>query len=96
MKKTIRSQVLDFVQKKGFARRWEIVKFIKEELHGTDFDPIRDRGYFSTAFRKNSRLWDHGTYAYKMTPNPGYFMKPSKNDKRYLTQNLKKEYYVIS
>ena len=94
MKKTIRSQVMDFVEKKGFARRCDIVKFIREEVQRKSFDPVRDRGYYSCAFLHQSHCWDHGTYTYKMKSNPGYFMHPSKNDSRYLVQNLQKEYYV--
>lgn len=96
MKKTIRSKVMDFVQRKGFVRRCDIVKFIREEVQGKSFDPVRDRGYYSCAFLHQSHCWDHGTYAYKMKPNPGYFMRPSKNDPRYLVQNLEKEYYVTT
>lgn len=94
MKKTIRSQVMDFVQRKGFARRCDIVKFIREEVQGKSFDPVRDRGYYSSAFLHQSRYWNNGIYTYKIEQNPGYFMRPSKKDSRYLVQNLQKEYYV--
>ena len=94
MIKTIRSQIMDFVQKNGPIRRKEIIKFLREEIRGKSFDPVRDRGYYSCAFLHRSRNWNNGIYCYKLETNPGYFMRPSKNDSRYLAQNSKKEYYV--
>jgi hypothetical protein len=95
MKKTIRSRVMDFVEKQGFVRRRDIVKFIRENLQGKRFDPVRDRGYYSTAFLHQSHRWEHGIYTYTMKSNPGYFMRPSKNDSRYFVQNAQKKYCVV-
>ena len=94
MKKTVRSQIMDFVERKKFARRRDIVKFIREEIQHTDYDPVRDRGYYSCHLRKKSRTYVPGGWKNTYKWNPGYLMKPSKNDPRYLVQNLEKEYYV--
>ena len=52
MKKTIKNQILDFVEKNGPTRRCEIIKKIRE-IQGLSFSPVRDRGYYSSALADN-------------------------------------------
>lgn len=82
---SMKSLVMNFVQSRGEAKRSEIVEFIKE-VKGEPFDPIRDRGYWSTSFvtgiDRIRRDDSHNTYTSK-----GYFMKPSKMEPRFLIQD---------
>ena len=82
MKKTIKSQIFDFVAKKGTATRKDIAKFYVEEIKGRKFDPIIDKnimcGSLSTP---NGRL-------------PGYLRFAAGKDRRYLAKLVRNEYFV--
>ncbi len=83
MKKTIKSQVLDFVQANGGKmRRTDIIRFVVEKIHKSHYNPIRDRGEYCGAFQVN--------YLGK----GAYFLKPSKNDPRYLTKESDGYYHL--
>lgn len=79
--KTIRSKVMDYVEKNGPVSRMKIVKFVREACQGKLYIPSLHRGYYSSRFQKNVYTGD--------------FMKPTKHDSRYFQQNKKKEYYVV-
>ena len=93
---TKRSQLLDFVQKNGPMRRTDIVKYLREVIQGKTFDRVRDRGYWSTGFRKKSREWDWPTRSYVMKPNAGFLLHETKSDKRRLTQDPKTKLYSVT
>lgn len=90
---TMKSLVMNFVQSRGSARRKDIIQFICE-CKGRKFDPGRDRGFWSTAFSTNE--YRNSNY-YGSWNNPktrpttytgiGYFMKPSRVEKRFLVQD---------
>lgn len=89
---TMKSLVMNFVQSRGTARRKDIIQFI-HECKGMKFDPIRDRGYWSTAFStytyRNRNYYGAWNSAKKVKTYTGlgYFMKPSKVEKRFLVQD---------
>lgn len=89
---TMKTLVMNFVQSRGTARRKDIVKFICE-CKGETFDQVRDRGYWSTAFStaifrnpSYNGVWNNSKKVYTFT-GLGYFMKPSKVEKRFLVQD---------
>ena len=89
---TIKTLVMNFVQSRGTARRKDIVQFI-HECKGETFNPVRDRGFLSTAFSTRtyrnlsySGIWNNAKKVYTFT-GTGYFMKPSKVEKRFLVQD---------
>lgn len=89
---TMKTLVMNFVQSRGYARRKDIVKFI-HEVKGLEFNPVRDRGYWSTAFVSGicklnySNYWTKCREGKPTYTSTGYFCRPSKNEKRYLVQD---------
>ena len=80
-KKTIKSQLLDFVQANGGAmHRAEIVKYYIEEIRHWHYNPIKNRGNLCSAFQY------HGS--------PAYITHPSKNDPRYLEKRRDGLYHL--
>jgi len=86
MNVTLKTLVMNFVQSRESATRTEIIQFI-HEVRGINFDKIRDRGNYSTAFLKKSYFHNHKEPV-------GYFLRPSKSEPRYLIQNENKSYSV--
>ena len=86
MNVTLKTLVMNFVQSRGSATRTEIIQFI-HEVRGINFDKVRDRGNYSSAFLKKS-------YFYSDRTPVGYFLRPSKNEPRHLIQNENKSYSV--
>ena len=83
MKKTIKSQIMDFVSEKGSATRQEIAKFYVEQIKGRKFDPIIDRNRMC------------GSLTAADTRTPGYLMVAAGKDRRYLIRNRRNEYCVV-
>ncbi len=53
---TKKQLIVDYVAMKGGASYSEIIKYIYEHNHGKDtFDPVENRGYYSSAFSKMCR-----------------------------------------
>lgn len=90
MNVTMKTLVMNFVQSRGNARRKDIVKFI-HECKGMRYIAFINRGYWSTAFVTSScRIGykDRNPDDYQGNyTRCGYFMKPSKVEKRYLVQD---------
>jgi hypothetical protein len=84
MKKTIKSQLIDFVQANGPTTRRDIIKYLRETIQGKDFDPVRDRGYYCVPF--------YATIG-PFSTRQGYMTHPSKCDRRYL-KKIEKGLYV--
>ena len=85
-----RTAILNYVEANGPMRRREIQKFIKVDLNGQTYDPIRDRGYYCHAF------WDRSCYCRRIgLPNYGPILtSPRDYDKRFLKKNDAGLYYV--
>jgi len=97
MKKTIRSKIMDFVENFGPIRRTDIVKYLRVFIQGKDFDPKRDRGYYSEHFRDRSVEWGgwiSGIGPQPVQRNTGYLRHPAKNDPRYLEKQKDGKYAV--
>lgn len=89
----MKTLVMNFVQSRGSARRKDIIQFI-HECKGLKFVPNRDRGYWSTAFSTNkyrnsnyNRSWNNPKHKQETYTGTGYFMKPSRVEKRFLVQD---------
>ncbi len=86
-----RTKILNYVQAHGPMTRTEIQKFIKVDLNGhSDFNPVKDRGYYCDAF------WA-GSYYYLMgRPNwTPLLTAPRSYDRRYLAKNADGLYEVL-
>ena len=94
-KKSIRSQLMDVVECMGPIRRTDIIKYLRIVIQGKSYDPIRDRGYYSVAFRKLSHKWSSEKRKYVLVEHTGYLMHPVKNDNRYFVQLANKKYKVV-
>ena len=79
---TKKTAIMNFVQARGgTVRRKEIVQFISE-LNGTPYDPVKSRGYYSSALCPTS-YW-----------SGGYLFTPNKNEPRYLVRQSRGVYKV--
>lgn len=89
--KSIKSQVLDFVQENGPMKRTEIIEFIINTFHPErgGYQPTRDRGYYCNPFYTS--IWN----VKKRTWTAPYFLRSSKEDRRYL-QQYKGKYSVVT
>jgi len=82
-KKTIKSQLLDFVAANGGAmHRAAIVKYYIEEIRHWHYNPIRNRGNLCSAFQ------------YHIGSGGAYITRPSKNDPRYLEKQTDGLYHL--
>lgn len=76
MKKTLKTQVLDFIQSLNRpVTRGEIIQFYQEKIMHHKYNPVEDRGLLS--FQLNSGT-DHIL--------PGDFRRPTASDNRYLVR----------
>ena len=94
MKKTIRSQIMDFVQAAGQCTRSQIVEFLRVYIQGKTYDKVRDRGYYSCAFWDRHTEWPHYD-ARRVKRNFGYLLHPMPNDGRYLEKDAAKHIYRV-
>ena len=78
MKKTIKTKLIEFVIANGPVRRCDIIKHLRTAIQGMDYNPKRDRGYYSDAL-SSSRGFDGF--------RNNYLMRPTKSDHRYLKKN---------
>ena len=78
-KTTIRCKLMDWMQKKKVAKRWEIIEKIRE-IQGHDFNLTRDRGYYACALQGSIEDELHQSCCL------GYLRRPTKNDTRYLSK----------
>lgn len=89
---TKREQIMDFVEDQcnGEAYRKDIIKFIVE-TNGMKYDPIRHRGYYSSAFCDKYGVagrYDYSRRNHKVSHSVGYLLVPSyRGDCRYLCKN---------
>lgn len=89
----MKTLVMNFVQSRGTARRKDIIQFI-HECKGEKFNPVVARGHWSTAFSTNkyrnsnyNRSWNNPKKRQTTYTGIGYFMKPSRVEKRFLVQD---------
>ena len=83
MTQTIKSRVFDFIESNGGKlRRTEIVRFVVEQIHNRPYNPIRDRGEYCGAFQVQRNY------------GGAYFLRPSKNDPRYLRKESDGLYHL--
>ena len=84
---TIRSQILDYVATYGPCTRTSILKFLLPLVKGRPYNRATDRGWYSAAFQSvpgyNSSV-------------PGYLMRPTRNDNRYLRKDKRHLYSVVT
>jgi hypothetical protein len=83
--KTIKAQILDFVESKGVATRRDIVRFYVEYIKGRTFDRIKDRNVLTIALGNPGPSYERR----------GYLRRPGKNDPRHLIKNGYNSYSVI-
>jgi hypothetical protein len=103
MKKTIKSQILDFIQFEcgGRATRKQILTFILK-LKGINEKPdaatLREfRGYYASYFSDPS--WGGNSWGFynkaAAKPNPGgLLMKPTESDKRFIIRKSRGNYVL--
>ncbi len=96
MARTIRSQVMDFVENNGPTRRIDIIAEIRR-IQGRSFDPKRDRGYYSSSFSADTTSFYYHSYDMPNSAHPvkpGQFRRPTKNDPRYLVKTADGKYTI--
>lgn len=82
--KSIRAQVMDFVEANGPMKRTKIIEFLVNTFapERGPYNPTRDRGYYCGPF------YEYG--------NRSYFRFPTRNDERYLIQTADGKYKVTT
>ncbi len=87
--KTIKSQILDFVESKGTVTRNDIVRFYVESIKGRIFDHKKDRNVLTIALATPGPEWPKWD-------TRGYLRKPGRGDSRRLHKIGYNTYTVVS
>lgn len=86
--KTLKALALDFVEENGPCTSTEIRRFMFETSNpDKTFDPVRDRGWYSSYFSAAGH--------YRRTPIEARFNVPSKDDYRVLEKKDNGTYFVV-
>ena len=91
---TIRSQILDYVTAYGPCTRTSILKFLLPLVKGRPYNRATDRGWYSAAFQVSAGY--NSLLGKEPTSYPGYLMRPTRNDRRYLRKDKRHLYSVVN